>query len=192
VVTTLVLTRKPDTFFTSPLFQDQQGRWGTLLVLQGSAVTGVSIDEQAGSGTAGIAVPGGVLTITTADGSAVNEINRFATIERWGGYVQLKPQHYKAKVYKQGAYGLRYEPTNSAVAELKVTGGKCFRVLGGITDKEQAILIHEAPHVGYLKGCIGPRNLDDKSLRVSGTAHFAMQYLFGIAPKPSQLFVTDF
>ena len=165
---------------------------GTLLVLQGSAVTDASINEQGGSGTAGILVPGGVITVTTADGSTVNEINRFTIIERWGGYVQLKPQHYKKTVYKHGAYGLRYEPANPVVAQLKVTGGRCFRVLGGITDKEQAILIHEAPHVGYLKGCIGPRKLNDKNQGVSRTAHLAMQELFGTTPLPSQLFVTDF
>jgi hypothetical protein len=33
----------------------------------------------------------------------------------------------------------------------------CIRVLGGETAQQRAILIHEAPHVGWVVGSIGPR-----------------------------------
>lgn len=190
MITTLVLTRKPDAIFQSSLFRSQSGRFGTLIVLQGGKVTHAKITPANGSG-AKISTPTGSLDVETLDGSSVTEIARFTTIERMGGYVQLKPQSHKGHVYKKGAYPLTYEPHNSVVSELKGTNGQCFRVHGGLTAQEQAILIHEAPHVGWLVGCIGPRRLNDLNKGETKTAHNAMLELFRIAPRPSQLFVLD-
>lgn len=193
MVTTFVLTRKPDALFQNPLFPNQYGRFGTLLVLQGGTVAEARVSRAGtSSGSPGaIATPTGTLEITTSDGAGVREIKRYTTIERMHGYVQLKPQEYNGKAYKQGPYGLTYEQNNPVVAELKGTGGRCFRVHGGITPQERGILIHEAPHVGFLIGCIGPRLYQDRSPGFTASAHTAMNELFGVVPRPSALFVLD-
>jgi hypothetical protein len=190
MTTTLVLTRKPDKIFQSSLFKNQSGRFGTLIVLQGGKVTHAQIAPQ-GESVSKIPTPTGSLEVETSDGSAVKEVARFTTIERMGGYIQLKPQSYLGHLYKKEAYPLTYEPKNKKVAELKGTDGRCFRVNGGLTRQEQAILIHEAPHVGWLVGCIGPRELNDRSTGSTSTAHSAMLALFKIHPQPSQLLVLD-
>jgi hypothetical protein len=191
MITTLVLTRKPNAIFQSPLFDTQSGRFGILLVLQGGEVTKVNVTPGASGGGGRISIPSGTLDILTSDGMGVKEIKRYTTIERMGGYVQLKPQHYNGKVYTDRPYGITYEPKNSAVIHLTGTGGQCFRVHGGITPQERGILIHEAPHVGWLTGCIGPRRYHDLSTGVSNTAHAAMEELFKIQPAPKALFVLD-
>lgn len=88
----------------------------------------------------------------------VEEVKRFTTIERFratstrGFYVQLHP--------KPAPYGITYEAGNSAVKKLRTAhDGRCFRVHGGKPGAEQGILIHEAPHVGWVIGCISPRPL---------------------------------
>jgi len=93
--------------------------------------------------------------------------------------------------YKDEPYGITYETANAVVAKLKGTEGKCFRTHGGLTAQERAILIHEAPHVGYLIGCIGPRKLNDRSRGSTDSAHSAMNELFKVSPRPSELFVLD-
>jgi hypothetical protein len=193
MTTTLVLTRKPDTLFQNPLFKTQYGRFGTMIVLQGGTVTGVKLSSRSPSADApaSITVPTGALEVTTSDGDGVHEVTRYTTIERMHGYVQLKPQEYNGKVYKEGAYGITYEGNNPVVAELRATGGKCFRVHGGVSAKERAILIHEAPHVGFLVGCIGPRQYKDRNPGFTATAHAAMSELFDLSPRPTALFVLD-
>ena len=193
MATTLVLSRKPDSVFQNPLFRTQYGRFGTMVVVQGGEVTSVKISQSNGSAgsDAEIAVPAGVLEISTSDGDEVEEVSRYTTIERMGGYIQLKPQEYNGNVYKSGAYQLTYEPTNPVVAELAGTGGRCFRVHGGVTAQERGILIHEAPHVGFVKGCIGPRRIGDINPGYSASAHSAMEELFALQPRPSALFVLD-
>lgn len=190
MTTTLVLTRKPDAVFQSSLFKNHSGRFGTLIVLQGGKVTRVQITAQGGTGSQ-ISAPTGFLDVATLDGSGVTEVARFTTIERMGGYVQLKPQAHKGHVYKKEGYPLTYETGNSVVSKLKGTHGQCFRVHGGLTAQERAILIHEAPHVGWLVGCIGPRRLNDTTAGSTNTSHTAMRHLIGITPRPSQLFVLD-
>jgi hypothetical protein len=189
MITTLILTRKPDAIFQSTVRRTDSGRFGTLLVLQGGKITKARISTGKGSG--GISVPTGVLDITAEDGAKVTELKRFTTIERMGGYIQLKPQEHNGKVYKKEPYGLRYESGNPVVSKLKGSGGKCFRVLGGLTAQEQAILIHAAPNVAWLIGCIGPRRLGDRSKGDTDSTYSAMAELFAITPRPSFLFVLD-
>ena len=146
---TLVLTRKPNDLFHH---WSGHGRFGTLIVFKGEKITEAQILD--GQGSAGsITVPSGVLEVKSS--GSVEEVARYTTIERMDGYVQLRP--------RPTPYTVTYEMNNPVVAKLK-HGGNCFRVHGGQTKPEQGILIHEAPHVGWLIGCIGPRKLDDKSL----------------------------
>ena len=58
---------------------------------------------------------------------------------------------------------LQNETANPIVKKyLKRGNGDCIRVLGGATQQQQAILIHDAPHVGFVIGCIGPRPWNDR------------------------------
>lgn len=211
MVTTLVLTRKPNYLFQSTEFPRQHGRFGTLIVLTGSKVKAVQVVPAAGAPSGSISVPGGVLDLTTVDGGDVREIKRYTTIERMDGMIQLAPQEhigtnnsntYKGPLYRVGPFGLSFEPNNSAVLDLKTAlksnprlyaraNGNCFRVQGGLRAKEHAILIHAAPHVGWLTGCIGPRRWKDMSTNSTETCFDAMRELVAIGPRPSELFVVD-
>jgi len=192
ITTTLILTRLPNDEFTHPsLGTGYRGRFGTLIALQGPKLSAVqAVPSGSVAGTSAIKIPSGsVLDIKTSAPGDIREIDRFTTIERLNGMVQLPPQ------YRIGnkAYGLEYEPTNPVVIKLKSTGGKCFHVRGGLTHAQRGILIHEAPHVGWLEGCIGPRRLGDKSKddRAADSAKTAMNVLFSLHPKPSELWVLD-
>jgi hypothetical protein len=152
MATTLVLTRKPNNLFESTANTGQHGRFGTLVVLSGSRVKAVQVLPSAGArGGAAISVPGGTLDVTTLDGGKVAELNRYTTIERMDGIIQLAPQEHigsnKDDTYK-GALCTGLDPSgcllsriNSAVLELKAglkkyphlaarANGNCFRVLG--------------------------------------------------------------
>lgn len=122
-------------------------------------------------------------------------MKRFTTVERFkadsgkGFYVQLHPQ--------PNPYFITFESGNSAVKKLR-TGhdGRCFRVHGGKPGPEQGILIHEAPHVGWVIGCIGPRPLHDFSTdgqNVPGNPSAkAMEELFRLVGRErSPFFVLD-
>lgn len=206
MATTLVLTRKPNNLFQSTEFPSHHGRFGCLIALSGSKVKDVQVLADAGTPGGGISVPDGVLDITMVDGGDVDEIARYTTIERMDGMIQLAPQErigkYKGPRYKVGPYGLSWEPNNSAVLDLKKAlrsdprlyakaNGNCLRVEGGLTAKERAILIHAAPHVGWLTGCIGPRRWQDVSKGFTESCFDAVRELFALSPRPSELFVVD-
>jgi hypothetical protein len=211
MATTLVLTRKPNNLFQSTANTWQHGRFGALVVLSGSRVKAVQVLPSVGAPSGAISVPGGVLDITTVDGGRAAELNRYTTIERTDGMIQLAPQEhigankdntYKGVLYRVGPFGLSFEPDNSAVLDLKAglkaypklaarANGNCFRVLGGLRPKERNILIHAAPHVGWLTGCIGPRRWNDMSRDVTESCFDAMSELVALNPKPSELFVVD-
>ena len=56
----------------------------------------------------------------------------------------------------------RTQPGNPVVAGLRRGhNGNCIRIHGGNPGAEEGILIHEAPHVGWLTGCISPRPKDN-------------------------------
>ncbi len=187
--TTLVLTRKPNALFQFVLKVKGKtvtlhGRFGTLIVLKGGKVKSVQISQGNGSSdSAAISVPTGVLDVTAKSGESIHEVQRYTTIERMDGYVQLHPHADKA-------YGITYEHGNSAVAHLRADG-KCFRVHGGQTAQERGILIHEAPHVGWLIGCIGPRQLNDRK-PITHTSGPAMDEMFRVVGHArAELFVLD-
>jgi hypothetical protein len=93
------------------------------------------------------------------------------------GRIQLTPQEhigtnkddtYVGPLHKVGPFGLSFEPNKAAVLKLKAgvkspprlavrANGNCFRFVGELRATELAILIHAAPHVGWLEGCVGPR-----------------------------------
>jgi hypothetical protein len=143
------------------------GRWGSLLLLRGPQVFGVVpvIGNSAAPATVGaqyVTLADRKLQLTT-DGRSFAFSKEYTSMERYrtdfgsleGRYIMLHP--------RPNPYDLRYEPGNSVVKTLRPNhSGNCIRVLGGNPGPEQAILIHEAPNVTWLIGCISPRPKDDK------------------------------
>lgn len=147
---TLVLTRKPANLFNYSRFK---GRWGELVVIKGPKVTRVELlssgPSSADDEDTSVPVEHGTLKLTVTSGKVV-ATKHFTSMERMDGYIQLHP--------KADPYWVTYENHNSVVKKLNNTG-ECLRVHGGKPGGEQGILIHEAPHVGWLIGCISPRTL---------------------------------
>jgi len=194
---TLILTRKPLNGF---LHGHQIGRWGELIAVKGPKVTSVQLSPVGGSdtsdGTTGgqtIQAEHGILKLSTS-GEAITEVKRYTSMERFrsndgkGYYVQLHP--------KPDPYWITFENGNSAVKHLrKDHDGRCFRVHGGKKGPEQGILIHEAPHVGWVIGCISPRPLKNFGIEFDNVAgnpsYNAMNELFRFVGARGDLFVLD-
>jgi hypothetical protein len=94
----------------------------------------------------------------STDGEPIQEVKRFTTMERFradsgeGYYVQLRP--------KSDPYTIHVELGNRVVKTLRPGhDGRCFRIHGQETARERGILIHEAPNVSWVIGCISPRPL---------------------------------
>ena len=98
---------------------------------------------------------------------------------------------------KPDPYGITYEVGNTAVKKLRAGhDGRCFRVHGGKAGPEQGILIHEAPHVGWVTGCISPRPLNNfgvEFVNAAGNPSFlSMNELFQfVGAARADLFVLD-
>jgi hypothetical protein len=165
----------------------KSGRWGTLALVRGPKIQSVTFVEAAlanvpvaggalgameiagriimdalttplaQGGIQAIPFAGRVLELVT-DSKPVELLKEYTSMERFrsdhgsakGGYVQLHP--------RPEAYPLRFESNNSVVKKMRPGhSGKCIRVLDTRPGPESGILIHEAPHVGWLIGCISPR-----------------------------------
>ena len=194
---TLILTRNPLKAFKHGR---QSGRWGELVAVRGPKVISVHLlplggsnSEGASSGSTSIAVGNGTLDLSTT-GEAISEVKRFTSMERFktddgsSYYVQLHP--------KPDPYWVTFESGNSAVKHLrKDHDGRCFRVHGGKKGPEQGILIHEAPHVGWVIGCLSPRPLNNFSTEFHNNAHnpsyLAMDELFRFVGHRADFFVLD-
>jgi hypothetical protein len=156
---TLVLTRTPLKEFKHGA---QSGRWGELVAIKGPKIASVKMSpggDSSSDGGATIEVAHGVLQLSTT-AATLGEVKHYTSMERFktnngkSWYVQLHP--------KPQPYSISFESGNSAVKELRAGHtGNCFRVHGGKPGPEQGILIHEAPHVGWLIGCISPRPLNN-------------------------------
>jgi hypothetical protein len=156
---TVVLTRNPLSEFH---YGRMSGRWGEMVAFKGPKVTGAIVlstkaPPPRSAGYQHITLGEGTLHLTT-DGQPITDVRRFTTMERFransgdGYYVQLRP--------KTDPYTISVEIGNPVVKTLRPGhDGRCFRIHGARTVKEQAILIHEAPNVSYLIGCISPRPL---------------------------------
>jgi hypothetical protein len=191
---TLVLTRNPLVEFH---YGRMSGRWGQLLAIKGPTVTAAVILATAAPpprspGHQSVAIDGKTLHLST-DGEPIQEVRRYTTMERFradsgnGYYVQLRP--------RTDPYAILFESGNPAVAKLR-PDGKCFRVYGGKTAQERGILIHEAPNVSWVIGCIAPRPLGDFTIAFpnprSNPSSLTMNELFDFAGKAqANFFVED-
>ena len=137
------------------------------------------------------------VSLQTAGGD-VEVVDEFDTLERFRTddnkskyYVQLKPR-------PSLPYDLRLDTSKTVQETLPSTGGKCFRVLNHDTKNgnggKAGILIHEAPHMGYLIGCIGPREVNNRTPGYNAApSKRAMESLFKLisSGKNAQLLVMD-
>jgi hypothetical protein len=176
----------------------QSGRFGELIAVKGPDVTAAKMTggraiPPGGVGANQVGAEQGVVELSTS-GEPIAEVKRFTTIERFksndgkGFYVQLHPQ--------PRPYPVTFEPHNSAVKELrKGHDGRCFRVHGGHSRAEQGILIHEAPHVGWVIGCISPRPLNDFRTEFpnepGNPSYKSMDELFKFVGPKGNLYVLD-
>jgi hypothetical protein len=147
------------------------GRWGSLLLLRGPRVYSVlsipntSPDTSKAPATVGtqyVTLADQNLQLTT-DGQEIGLSKEYTSMERYrtdygelrGRWIMLHP--------RPNAYDLAYEPGNPVVQSLRPGySGNCIRVRGGNPGSpEEGILIHEAPNVTWLRGCISPRPKDD-------------------------------
>jgi hypothetical protein len=202
---TLILTRNPLRTFAHG---HQSGRWGQLIAVRGPRIRSVQLTAPGanpgngrgpnpGNGvvsTGSITIDTGVLTLQMVERGTITETNQYTSMERFrtddgnGYYVQLHP--------KPDPYWITFE-YNTVVQGLRAGhDGRCFRVHGGRQGPEQGILIHEAPHVGWLIGCISPRPLGNVTVEFpnddTNPSHQSMDELIqfvGVAR--ADLFVLD-
>jgi hypothetical protein len=161
-------------FYRTPRGQPRtriSGHWGTMMMIVGPQITYASFTPRPpynwrqGERTEEMDLVGRKLHLCRM-GADIESTKLFTTVERyrtdsgqlneWGfGYVRM--------VSREEPYGLRNEPGNPVVKKYLRRGtGACIRVLGGATAQQRAILIHDAPHVGFVIGCIGPRPWNDR------------------------------
>lgn len=214
---TLILTRTPLNEFTHGR---RSGRWGELVAFKGPKVNSAKllpktpfnggINSLAAIGKAAenlgktigavmqgkvhlVPVNNGIMELSITDGPVFG-VKRFTSMERFkadngnGYYVQLRP--------RETPYRITFEKANSAVMKLRRGhDGRCFRVHGGQTRPEKGILIHEAPDVGWVIGCIAPRPLNNFTIEhrnVAGNpSDKAMDELIGFVGARADLFVLD-
>ncbi|MFO1350944.1 MAG: hypothetical protein U1F68_09825 [Gammaproteobacteria bacterium] len=183
---TLIITRKP---FLPFQHGKRQGRWGKMLVIEGPTISGAALADSALGAAKGAAV-----NISTAEGErelrldadgAVGRILHFDSMERHGGYVQLTP-NADSKLQSAPFYRLKMEINDLVRTTFEQNGikdhngGQCLRVHEHNTKKANGvtagILVHEAPHVGFLTGCIAPGK--KQGSRFGGSSRKAMQDIF--------------
>jgi hypothetical protein len=148
------------------------GQWGTMAMIIGPPITYASFtqppDERLHEGgyTQAIEFVGRELWLTITGDQDIESMKLFTTVERYrtdSGALNQYNFGYVRMLSRDEPYGLQNESGNPVVRRyLKRGNGECIRVLGGATDQQRAILIHDTPHVGYVIGCIGPRPHNDR------------------------------
>ncbi|MDW6021171.1 hypothetical protein SAZ10_05265 [Mesorhizobium sp. BAC0120] len=145
------------------------GLWGTMLMLIGGPIRIAHFDRQIGDELRDdeeeIELTINHRTIYVAVKGTIAETRRYTTIERYrtdDGRVNKWDFGYVRMVSREQPYGLHPE-RNSVVKTLRPGhDGLCLRVIGGASAQQQAILIHEAPNITWVTGCIGPRPHGDR------------------------------
>jgi hypothetical protein len=195
---TLVLSRIPLHEFH---YEAHSGRWGNMAVVEGPKILGAGFPNQSLSvaGTAASKVGsigwqavnrqrtiaiipfGGKKLELVTDGGPIQRVTEFDSMERFrsdkgkGFYMQVRPRPTQP-------YPLTME-SSSEVARLN-RHGHCLRVHGhGYKQQgshaDAGILVHEAPKVAWLIGCISPREKNHrKQGEESGPSRRAMEFIF--------------
>ncbi len=156
-----------------PNRQRISGLWGTMLMMVGPTIKYASFtgpspaplqkDERAEE----LELTGRRLFVTAA-GDDVASTKEFTTVERYRtnlGHVDKYDVGYVRLVRRTTPYGIRIEEGNKVVKTLrKGHDGLCLRVTGAAKGPQEGILIHEAPHAGWVIGCISPRPLGNRGV----------------------------
>jgi hypothetical protein len=194
---TVVLARNPLKEFRDGRMS---GRWGEMIAFKGPTVSAAIVlstpaPPPGSPGYQFIRLDNRTLHLST-NGEPLKEVKRFTTMERFradsgdGYYVQLRP--------KTDPYVINLEFGNTVVRTLRPGhDGRCFRIHGAKTIKEQAILIHEAPNVAFLIGCISPRPLHNFATEFennhSNPASLSMNELIQfVGREKANFFVNDY
>ena len=146
-----------------PSIKRKSGRWGSMLMVTGPKVTAASFALAGAAGA--VTFAGRALSLATEGGGGAFRTKEYTTLERYrGSFGSLEQsERFVMMPAKEEPYPLRVERGNSVVKTLrKGHSGDCIRVLGGETRAQRGILIHEAPNVGWVIGCIGPRPKGNK------------------------------
>jgi hypothetical protein len=148
------------------------GHWGTMMMIVGPQIAYASftpsrrfLNWRGGERVRELDFVGRKLNLVVM-GEEVAPTKLFTTVERYrtdSGHLNEWGFGYVRMLSRDEPYGLRSETANPVVRKyLRRGNGDCIRVLGGSTLQQQAILIHDAPHVGFVIGCIGPRPHNDR------------------------------
>ncbi len=157
---TLILTRQPLLEFNHG---KRSGRWGAMAVLKGAKVLSAGFSGQDDL-YSGIDLNGRMLNIQTEGGGGLELVAEFDTMERFksdsgkGFYMQVRPrpnQPYMLTMYKAGLVTKLNKSGNCLLVH-----GHGYKQQG--TGNTAGILVHEAPHVGWLIGCIAPREKNNR------------------------------
>ena len=134
-----------------------------------------------------------------AEQGEIGEVREFDSLERVGGFVHLNANTEAIPFYPlKMEINPRIRQAFEAGGVKDHNGGRCFRVLNHANTKSNGvtagILVHEAPHVGWLVGCIAPGKRQNH--RFGGSSQRAMNEIFqlmgGFAPnKQARLIVLD-
>lgn len=202
---TLVLTRFPlvlSCVKTGKTAKD--ACWGRLFVVAGS-LAGARFDR-AGSDrptngkTIEVTTRAGKRTLhLVAERGEIGAVREFDSLERAGGFVHLEANTDAVPFYPLKAeINFRVRDSFEAGGVKDHNGGRCFRVLKHPNKRSDGvvagILVHEAPHVGWLTGCIAPGkrqgdHFGDSSRRAMNEI---FQMMGGFAPnKSARLIVLD-
>lgn len=150
-----------------PSIKRKSGRWGSLLVLTGPEVTAASFAPAGAPGAGAVMLAGRALNLATGGGAGGFKAREYTTLERYrGSFGSLEQsERFVMMPARDEPYPLRLERGNRVVKTLRAGhSGDCIRVLGGETKAQRGILIHEAPNVGWVIGCIGPRPKGNKGV----------------------------
>ena len=173
----LIMTRTPLTEFK---YGGMSGRWGAMAVVKGGKISSVGISSNGGSG-GGFEVGGKSLDIQVADGGALEIVAEFDTMERFradsgkGFYMQVRPR--PALPYLLTMYRAPFVSKLNSSGHCLLVHGHGYKQQG--SGDTAGILVHEAPNVSWLIGCISPR---EKNHREQGSnkqsSRSAMETIF--------------
>lgn len=116
-------------------------------------------------------------------GGGVEVVTEFDTLERYRTDEDKEKLYVRLKPRPNSPYEIRMDQSKN-VSELNKTGN-CFRVLGHDSLNSRGvragILIHEAPKVSFLLGCIAPREINNRTLGYNREpSRRAMEFIFNL------------
>lgn len=150
------------------------GLWGTMMVIVGGQIRLARFDHPYG---ADALLAGESVDQTEINGRKIHLVveggresqKLYTTVERYrnndGTLHQKYDYGYVRLVSRAEPYGLKTATGSKTVQTLrKDHDGAYIKIEGTAPGQQSNILIHEAPHVGWVVGCIGPRPFGNRGL----------------------------